>query len=136
MKPLTVPSRTRAQRYPSLASFYNADPVRLASRERDVGLWWREAADGPFHRAAWVEQTGEIYLVRLGPRGAGGGGVEVLARVSDADRLERMLDGWRERCGEPRSLRWLRSRTALGVLPRRPARPVRPRPPAPVGGAA
>jgi len=76
-----------------------------------VGLWWREGLDGPLHRAAWINDTGELYLVRLGPVDAGGGRVEVLARVEDGERLETMLAGWRERCGEPRSLEWLRERT-------------------------
>ncbi len=137
MKPLSQQQvRTPALSYPSLAAFYNDEPARLSSRERDVGLWWREAADGPLHRAAWVEQTGELYLVRLGPPEEGGGCVEVLARVGDAERLERMLAGWRERCGEEGSLRWLRARSRLGVLPRRSGRSGRPRPPAPVGAAA
>ena len=55
------------ERYRSLASFYAADRRRIDSRELDVGLWWREDADGPLHRAAWVSDTGELYLVRLGP---------------------------------------------------------------------
>jgi hypothetical protein len=101
-----------AGRYPSLASFYNADPRRLASRELDVGLWWREDVDGPLHRAAWVSDTGELYLVRLGPTAAGGGAVEVLGEVSDRERLESLLEGWREHCGEARSLSWLRERAA------------------------
>ena len=98
-------------RYPSLESFYSADPRRIHSREQDVGLWWREDADGPPHRAAWVSDTGELYLARLGPgEGADGGRVEVLARVDDRERLESALEGWRDRCGEPRSLTWLRER--------------------------
>jgi len=98
------------QRYESLASFYTADSRRIESRELDVGLWWREDDAGPLHRAAWVSDTGELYLVRLGPDASGGGRVEVLATVADRDRLESALDGWRERCGEPRSLAWLRER--------------------------
>jgi hypothetical protein len=94
-------------RYRSLSSFYNADPRRIRSREHDVGLWWREAADGPLHRAAWVSDTEELYLVRLGPVEDGGGEVEVLA-VAERERLERALAGWREQCGNPRSLSWLR----------------------------
>jgi len=104
--------QTASERYGSLADFYNDDPGRLASRELDVGLWWREEPDGPLHRAAWVRDTGELYLVRLGPPAEGGGTVEVLATLADSDQLERLMVGWRERCGEPRSLSWLRSRTA------------------------
>ncbi len=100
------------ERYPSLAAFYNADPARLRSRELDVGLWWREESDGPLHRAAWVKETGELYLVRLGPVSDGGGTVELLASVEDSGELERLTVGWREHCGEPRSLSWLRERAA------------------------
>jgi hypothetical protein len=100
------------QRYPTLVAFYSADPARLDSRERDVGLWWRSGKDGPMHRAAWVEDTGELYVVRLGPASEGGGAVEVIARAPDAERLERALSGWRERCGMPGSLQWLRVRAA------------------------
>jgi hypothetical protein len=75
-----------------------------------VGQWWRDAVDGPLHRAAWVCDTGELYLVRLGPSEVGGGEVEVLARVDDGERLEHALQGWRERCGAPGSLGWLRVR--------------------------
>src|SRR6266446_6683676 len=98
----------RSPRYGSLRDFYAADPRRVHSRERDVGLWWREEAEGPLHRAAWVGDTGELYLVRLGPSEQGGGQVEVLASVADGERLE----GLRERCGEPSSLSWLRERAA------------------------
>jgi hypothetical protein len=63
--------------YDSLARFYNADERRVRSRELDVGLWWREDVDGPLHRAAWVSDTGELYLVRLGSPAAGGRRVEV-----------------------------------------------------------
>jgi hypothetical protein len=107
---IEAPSR---ERYDSLARFYNADERRVRSRELDVGLWWREELDGPLHRAAWVSDTGELYLVRLGPACEGGGVVEVLAQLDDRALLERMLAGWRERCGEPRSLEWLRARAAL-----------------------
>ncbi len=107
--------RTRSStnaRYDSLSGFYAADPRRARSRERDIGLWWREDVGGPLHRAAWVADTGELYLVRLGPESDGGGEVELLASIPDGDRLERALRGWRERCGERRSLGWLRARAA------------------------
>lgn len=103
---------TTSTRYGSLSNFYTADRRRASSRERDVGLWWREDARGPLHRAAWVNDTGELYLVRLGPTEQGGGQVEVLATIADDEQLERELEGWREHCGQPQSLSWLRSRTA------------------------
>jgi hypothetical protein len=107
--------------YPSVAAFYNAERRRLSSRELDVGLWWREEAEGPLHRAAWIFETGELYLARLGPPSSGGGRVEVLALIEDRLRLERLLDGWRERCGKPRSLVWLRARVAPVTSPTSPA---------------
>lgn len=132
MTPVVAARQSRQlQRYRSLASFYTADERRIHSRERDVGLWWREQAEGPLHRAAWVSDTGELYLVRLGPVADGGGRVEVLATVEDGERLERVLDGWRERCGEPRSLSWLRERAALSVRASADSAPARPREPAP-----
>ena len=67
-------------RFATLADFYGEDPRRAASREIDVGLWWRERADEPLHRAAWVQATGELYAVRLGPAGDTEPAVELLAR--------------------------------------------------------
>jgi hypothetical protein len=104
--------RGSQQSYPSLAAFYNSDARRLESRELDVGLWWRADAEGPLHRAAWVRDTGELYLVRLGPPEDGGGSVEVLACSDSREGLEEALRGWREECGGPRSLVWLRARAA------------------------
>jgi hypothetical protein len=111
----------RKKRYRSLSGFYIDDPRRESSAERDIGLWWREGADGPLHRAAWVKETGELYLVRLGPPEQGGGEVELLATVADRARLDDALRGWRERCGERRSLAWLRARASRldgGAQPR------------------
>ena len=102
--------RQGRRRYPSLVAFYNAEPRRVSSREMDVGLCWRQDQDGPLHRAAWIQETGELYLVRSGPPAEGGGGVEVLASTATRERLDEVLGGWREQCGEPRSLQWLRAR--------------------------
>jgi hypothetical protein len=106
------------ERYRSIAKFYAADLRRLRSRELDMGLWWREDVSDALHRAAWVCDTGELYLVRLGPAEEGGGEVQLLASVKDRRRLESALMGWRGHCGQPRSLTWLRQRAA-GLADRR-----------------
>ena len=106
------PRATPKTHYSSLASFYTADARRVHSRERDIGLWWRDDVGGPAAPRGVGAETGELYLVRLGPPDEGGGEVELLAIVRDRDSLERALEGWRERCGEPRSLGWLRARAA------------------------
>lgn len=101
--------------YPTVAAFYNSERRRLSSSELDFGLWWREGLDGPLRRAAWVNETGELYTVRLGPPDEGGGEVEVLGVFPDRERLERTLAGWRGHCGEPSSLGWLRGRARTDV---------------------
>jgi hypothetical protein len=95
-----------------LSNFYLDEPRRIASRERDFGLWWRDGIDGPLHRAAWIWDTGELYMVRLGPSEDGGGEVEVLALAASLNEIERALSGWREACTRPESLRWLHARAA------------------------
>ena len=107
--------RKRGRSYASLADFYNGDPRRLASPERDVGLWWRNGDGEPLHRAAWVEDTGELYIVRGDDGEAGGGSVEVLARLRDWTRLASKLTGWRDVCGERVAFRH-----APGPRPARP----------------
>ncbi len=102
----------RGARYRSLSNFYLADSRRIASRERDVGLWWRVGALGPIYRAAWVRDTGELYVVRLGPARDGTGQVEVLGTAADRNELERALRGWRDVCPQPDSMTWLRHRAA------------------------
>ena len=116
-----APPEAPVRRYPSLAAFYSDDPVRLGSRERDVGLWWRQEQADPLHRAAWVCETGELYLVRLGPLEEGGGAVEVLSTVPSEEQLEELLAGWREHCGERGSLAWLRRRVLRRSGTDRPA---------------
>jgi hypothetical protein len=100
--------------YLSLGAFYAADRRRDISRERDVGLWWLgDDWHAPRFRAAWVEQTGELYVMQHEGT-PGGGRVDVVAHVATRDELETRLDGWRDMVGEWGSLRWLLER--LGPL--------------------
>ena len=100
-----MPVRT----YPALAGFYAADRRRKASRELDLGLAWRERRGFPTYRAAWVHDTGEVYLVQHGPW-PGGGQVSVIATWPTAARLMHRLAGWREQVGRHGSLDWLRAK--------------------------
>jgi hypothetical protein len=102
MKPI---SRT----YLSLAAFYAADARRRDSRERDVGLWWRSER-GPTYRAAWVQETGELYLFQHALTGPAGGAVHLVAGRFDAAELDRLLEGWRDRIGQEGSFEWLLER--------------------------
>jgi hypothetical protein len=97
--------------YASVGDFAAADPRRLTSREVDFGLRWHDPASGATYRAAWVEATGELYVVQAGDPGTGGGHVEVLA-VTDRATIESALQGRPERA----SLAWVRRRVAR--LPR------------------
>jgi hypothetical protein len=114
----------RANRYESLGSFYRADSRRRSSREQDVGLWWRAGAHGPVYRAAWVQETGELYVTRLGPHVDGRGEVIVLGRARDHDQLEEVLEGWQDVCPQPDSMTWLRHRAAGLEVPESPSRSV------------
>jgi hypothetical protein len=102
----------RANRYGSLSNFYRADSRRRSSREQDVGLWWRVGAHGPVYRAAWVRETGEFYVTRLGPLQDGRGEVVVLGRARERSQLEEVLRGWQDVCPRPDSMTWLRHRAA------------------------
>jgi hypothetical protein len=102
-------------RFPSLVEFYACDERRLQSPEVDVGLRWRDGADGPTYRAAWVRDTGEFYVVRHCAPEGGGGEVEVIGRFPDRERLDAAMSGFTRVCGDPRSAAWLRSRAAVGV---------------------
>jgi hypothetical protein len=121
---MTSPGREladRANRYQSLSNFYRADSRRRSSREQDVGLWWRVGAHGPVYRAAWVRETGELYVTRLGPLADGRGEVVVLGRARDRSQLEEVLEGWQDVCAQPDSMTWLRHRAAGLAPPEKPA---------------
>jgi hypothetical protein len=99
--------------YPSLDAFYAADARRRHSRERDLGLVWR-ARTGVTFRAAWVQETGEVYLFKHGHPLDGGGTVDLLARRFDLRELDPVFGGYRDVCGRPESLGWFLGRAAHG----------------------
>ena len=98
--------------YRSIIAFIREDDRRMRSREYDIGLSWRDASTGHMYRAAWVEETGELFVVQNGAPEDGGGHVEVLVTGCDAERLSRVLPGWRELVGPMGSLDILRQAVA------------------------
>jgi hypothetical protein len=113
-----------ARTYLSLGAFYASDPVRRHSRERDFGLFWR-SRHGLTYRAAWVRDTGELYLFQHALGARGGGSVHLLAPTLDEPELEYRLTGWADVCGRDGSLEWLLSR--MDDEPREPEpEPTRP----------
>jgi hypothetical protein len=116
--------------YPSPDAFYAADPRRAGSREVDTGLWWSGLGNhAPTFRAAWVQATGELYVMQHAGT-LGGGRVDVLADLADEATLAERLSGWQRVCGEPGSLGWLlqRSDSVPAHLRRAAAPPAGPRP--------
>jgi hypothetical protein len=103
-----------AQTFDSLETYYAADARRRHSRERDVGLWWRDA-HGRSYRAAWVRDTGELYLFEHVRPDGEGGLVHLLVRRFDEADLGAALAGWREACRRPRSLDWLLDRAGAAL---------------------
>jgi hypothetical protein len=103
-----------ARTYLSLAAFYAADARRRDSRERDVGLWWRSER-GPTYRAAWVQETGELYLFQHALTGPASGAVHLVAGRFDSAEVDRLLDGWREQVGHEGSFEWLMDRLRPAV---------------------
>jgi hypothetical protein len=99
----------------SLGAFYAADKRRDISREHDLGLWWLgDDWHAPRFRAAWVEQTGELYLMQHEGT-AGGGRVDVVVAGATLEEVERRLDGWRDVVGDWGSLGWLIERLGPDV---------------------
>ena len=78
-----------------------------------MGLWWLgDDWHAPRFRAAWVAQTGELYLMQHEGT-PGGGRVDVVATASSLEEMESRLDGWRDVVGEWGSVHWLRERLGL-----------------------
>ena len=106
--------------FASLTDFAGASTARVSSRERDFGLAWRAGA--AVYRAAWIADTGELYVVQLGAPDEGGGHVELLATGASIEQVQRALAGWRATCGREDSLEWLRERAGDRLPAPAPAR--------------
>ncbi|MGZ6705963.1 MAG: hypothetical protein ACXVFN_03320 [Solirubrobacteraceae bacterium] len=92
-----------------------ADARRDIAHEVDLGDWWLGAdSHEPRFRAAWIEQTGEVYVMQHAGM-IGGGTVDVLARIPTREAVERALRGWEDVVGEWGSFAWLVERLGDAV---------------------
>ena len=112
--------------------FYEADPRRRASAELELGTEWKDD-DGVNHELNYVEDTGELYVLREpaphvredpfgGLRFSTPPGydkkmtVHVIAKVDTTDDLHRILKGWQEAMTRENGAHWLGDRLrAAGV---------------------
>jgi hypothetical protein len=92
--------------------FYEADPRRRASAELELGTEWRDA-NGVRHELNYVEDTGELYVLRepwphevgdpfggvhfsISPGSEHTMTVHVIAHIDTVDQVHKILDGWQD----------------------------------------
>jgi hypothetical protein len=109
-----------------IEEFYDGDPRRRPSAEIELGADWHDA-HGTRYEVNWVEDTGELYLmrepvphIREDPFGGlhfsmraqeeGKMSVHVVAQIATHDDLERILDGWQAAMAGDKGAEWLADR--------------------------
>jgi hypothetical protein len=108
-----------------IESFYAADERRRHSSELEFGRDWQD--DAGRCEVSWVEDTGELYLMREPSGGVTGDafgdmiaqkvsehalGVEVLGVISGRDTIVSVMSGWEAAMPRPDGVAWLRDRVA------------------------
>ena len=106
-----------------IEEFYAADERRRHSAELEFGRAW---VDGGFRcEVSWVEDTGELYLMREPVATLIGDafgdmrvlnvyehdlGVEVIGTLEGRDAITAVLSGWEQHMLKPDGIAWLRDR--------------------------
>ena len=108
-----------------IEEFYAADERRRRSAELEFGRDWNDERGR--WGVSWVEDTGELYLMREPNAGVWGDGagdlralpvsehaldVEVLGAIAGRSAIEGVLSGWDRAMAKPDGLAWLRDRVA------------------------
>ena len=106
-----------------IEEFYAADERRRHSAELEFGRDWSDA--GLRAEVSWVEDTGELYLMREPGGGVVGDafgdmvvrhvsehdlGVEILGVVEGRDAVSAVMSGWEQQMPKPDGVAWLRDR--------------------------
>jgi hypothetical protein len=109
-----------------IEEFYDGDPRRRPSAEIELGTDWHDA-HGTRYELNWIEDTGELYVmrepaphVRQGPFGGLHSSmrdaeehkmtVHVVAQIDTKDNLHRILDGWQNAMTLNGGAEWLAER--------------------------
>lgn len=113
-----------------IEEFYDADERRRRSPELELGADWSDQ-HGVRYELSWVEDTGELYVMRepppvetIDPFGGihvvgsrkvdeaevQGMSVAVVGSVASREDLERAVAGWEEAMAGPDSVAWLVAR--------------------------
>jgi len=120
----------------TVPDFYR-DDHRRASEESTFGVEWTMGSDPTgVYGVHWLKDTKELYLLRgpilppflpdnVGSRWSGippryandQYEVIVLGKARRASVVERALNGWRDRMGEPNSLHWVLARLDVSLNP-------------------
>jgi hypothetical protein len=122
------------QTFSNIEDFYNDNPDRRRSPEADYGVHWRLEGWRGSWRVSYIQNTGEVYAVHLGPYQAGtlptgdtligtghGNGPVLLLGAFPVDEerslrdvfyrsLEAHLEGWPRMCTTPHGLAWVMER--------------------------
>ena len=106
-----------------IEEFYAADERRRHSAELEFGRDWTDA--GLRCEVSWVEDTGELYLMREPDGGVVGDafgdmvvrhvsehdlGVEILGVIEGRDAISAVMSGWEQQMQKPDGVAWLRDR--------------------------
>ena len=106
--------------------FYDGNPKRRSSKEYSFGRDWTDAG-GTRWELNWVEDTGEVYLMReaeeplvMDPLGdtavpkmsADQVTVEILGEIGSLQDVEDAFSGWSEAQAGEASIDWIRQRMA------------------------
>jgi hypothetical protein len=106
-----------------IEEFYAEDERRRKSAELEFGRDWSDLASRI--AVSWVEDTGEVYLMReptarvtgsgagdleLVPMSDDGLVVEVLGIVMGRPAVESVMSGWEQKMGDAGGIAWLRDR--------------------------
>lgn len=136
----TSPDPSHRRQYSAdvdIEEFYDADPRRRASAEVEMGTDWRDAG-GVRYELSWVEDTGELYMLRepvpggwadpfggihasgthdVDQREVQGMTLAVLGTIATQEEVEHDLEGWEDAMRGANSVQWLTDRLReRGVL--------------------